>query len=317
MSPLLVLVFSILAAVMLFLHGLAAFSEEMTRLGGDRLRNGLHRLTRTDWRGALMGALSTAVVQSSSAVTSMAVGLAHNRTLTERGAFAVMVGANVGTTLTAWLVALKVTGLGPVFITLGGLWSLLGPRPWRPYGKAAFYFGLIFLSLDLISQALNPLTQNPALLQWHDLLAYPALALLFGALLTALVQSSSVTSGLAVVLVSQGILEPQVAIWLVAGANIGTTSTALLASSVFDMQARKLALLNTGFNVLGVLLFATLLQPIISMILATNLAATEQVALVHTVFNLSAAAAALLFMPHVWPRLDRWLKQTSSYPPAA
>ena len=309
MSPLLTLIFSGLAAVMLFLHGLAAFSEEMARLGGERLREILQRLTRTDWRGALVGAAVTAVVQSSSAVTSMAVGLSHNRTLTERGAFAVMIGANVGTTLTAWLVALKVAGLGPVFVTLGGLWSLAGPRPWRPYGKAVFYFGLIFLALDLISGALAPLAQNPALADWHVWLDSPVLALLFGALLTALVQSSSVVSGLAVLAVSQGIVAPQVAVWLVAGANIGTTSTALLTGAALDTLARKLALLNTGFNILGVLLFATLLQPVVGMILVTGIAATQQVALVHTVFNLAAAVAALLLLPHAWPRLDAWLKK--------
>lgn len=309
MSPLLTLIFSIMAAVMLFLHGLAAFSEEITRLGGERLRDALRRLTRTDWRGALVGAFVTAVVQSSSAVTSMAVGLSHSGTLAHRGAFAVMIGANVGTTLTAWLVALKVAGLGPVFVTLGGLWSLAGPRPWRPYGKAVFYFGLIFLALDLISQALAPLAQNPALADWHTLLGSPVLALLFGALLTALVQSSSVVSGLAVLAVAQGIVAPQVAVWLVAGANIGTTSTALLASTALDTLARKLALLNTGFNVLGVLLFATLLQPVIGLILAIDMPATQQVALVHTVFNLAAAIVALLLMPHAWPRLDAWLKK--------
>lgn len=309
MSPLLTWIFSILAAVMLFLHGLAAFSEEVARLGGERLRDALRRLTRTDWRGALVGAVATAVVQSSSAVTSMAVGLSHNRTLTERGALAVMIGANVGTTLTAWLVALKVAGLGPVFVALGGLWSLAGPRPWRPYGKAAFYFGLIFLALDLISQALAPLANNPALAEWHAWLDSPVLALLFGALLTALVQSSSVVSGLAVLAVSQGIVAPQVAVWLVAGANIGTTSTALLASTALDALARKLALLNTGFNILGVLLFATLLQPVIGMILGIDLPATQQVAMVHTMFNLAAALVALLLMPHAWPRIDVWLKQ--------
>lgn len=132
------------------------------------------------------------------------------------------------------------------------------------------------------------------------------LALLFGALLTALVQSSSVVSGLAVLAVSQGIVAPQVAVWLVAGANIGTTSTALLASAAL---ARKMALLNTGFNVLGMLLFAALLQPVIGMILVMDLPATQQVAMVHTVFNLAAALVALLLMPHAWPRLDAWLKQ--------
>ena len=124
-------VFSVMAAIMLFLHGLAAFSDEITRLGGERMSATLQTLTRRDWLGAVVGALATTIVQSSSAVTSMAVGLAHNRTLAPRGALAVMIGANVGTTLTAWLVAAKVEGLGPAFLTVGGLWSLAGLRPWR------------------------------------------------------------------------------------------------------------------------------------------------------------------------------------------
>lgn len=147
--------------------------------------------------------------------------------------------------------------------------------------------------------------------QWHEFLDSPVLALLFGALLTALVQSSSVVSGLAVLAVSQGIVAPQVSVWLVAGANIGTTSTALLASSALDSVARKLALLNTGFNLLGVLLFATLLQPVVGMILATDLATTRQVAMVHTVFNLAAASVALLLIPHAWPRLYAWLQKAA------
>ncbi|WIM07007.1 MAG: Na/Pi symporter [Candidatus Nitricoxidivorans perseverans] len=194
---------------------------------------------------------------------------------------------------------------------MGGLWSLVGPRPWRPYGKAAFYFGLIFLALDLIADALAPLAHGPLMGQWHEFLDSPVLALLFGALLTALVQSSSVVSGLAVLAVSQGIVAPQVSVWLVAGANIGTTSTALLASSALDSVARKLALLNTGFNLLGVLLFATLLQPVVGMILATDLATTRQVAMVHTVFNLAAASVALLLIPHAWPRLYAWLQKAA------
>lgn len=311
MDSLVTLIFSTVAAVMLFLHGLAAFSEEMARLGGERLRDALQRLTRTDWRGAIVGAGATAIVQSSSAVTAMAVGLAHNHTLTSRSAFAIMIGANVGTTLTAWLVAMKIEGLGPVFVALGGLWSLTGPHLWRPYGKALFYFGLIFLALDLISQGLAPLAQNATVAEWRTLLESPVLALLFGALLTALVQSSSVVSGLAVLTVSQGIVAPQVAVWLIAGANIGTTSTALLASAALDALAKKLALLNTGFNILGVLLFATLLQPAIDMILAMDIVTTQQVALVHTVFNLAAAIVALLILPYLWPNLKNWLEKSS------
>lgn len=315
MSPTLTWAFSVLAAIMLFLFGLAAFSEEISRLGGEPLRRALRRVTRTDWRGALVGALATAVVQSSSAVTSMAVGLAHNRTLSERGALAVMIGSNVGTTLTAWLVALKISGLGPVFITLGGLWSLAGHRPWRPYGKALFYFGLIFLALDLISQGLKPLAHSPHLTEWHALLDSPALALLFGALATALLQSSSVVSGLAVLAVSQGLVAPSVAVWMVAGANVGTTSTALLASAALDQLARRLALLNTAFNVMGVVLFSTLLQPFVSLILVSELPPSERVALVHTVFNLAAALAALALLPGLWPRIHAWLGARPDMPP--
>ncbi|MFN3618311.1 MAG: Na/Pi cotransporter family protein [Aquabacterium sp.] len=272
-------VFSVMAAIMLFLHGLTAFSDEITRLGGERMRQFLAHVTRRDWVAALMGGLATVVIQSSSAITSMAVGLAHNQTLSPRGAMAVMIGANVGTTLTAWLVAFKVSGLGPVFLTIGGLWSLAGPRPWRSWGKPLFYFGLIFLALDLISQALTPLSQHPDLPYWQTQLQQPVLALVFGVVLTALVQSSSV----------------------------GTTSTALLASTSLSALARRLAWVNTAFKVLGVLLFATVLQPVIGLILASGLNPAEQVALVHTVFNVAAAAAALLMMPPLWPHVDPWL----------
>jgi len=301
--------FTILAAIMLFLHGLASFSEEVTRLGGERLREVLRRITRPDWRGAIAGALATAIVQSSSAVTSMAVGLAHNRTLNPRSALSIMIGAHVGTTLTAWLIAFKVAGLGPVFVTLGGLWSLFGPRPWRPYGKPLFYFGIIFLALDLISQALAPLAENPRIYEWQAALDSPALALIFGALLTAVVQSSSVVSGLAVIAVADNILTPAVAIWMVAGANIGTTSTAMLASAPLDNSIRRLALLNTASIMLGVIIFATVLQPVIGFILASELTPGQQVAMVHTVFNIAAAVAALLLLPHLWPRINRWLNK--------
>lgn len=300
-------IFSVLAAIVLFLYGLAAFSEEVTRVGGEGLRNGLRRLTGNDTVAALTGAAMTAIVQSSSAVTSMAVGLVHNRTLSERGTFGVMIGANVGTTLTAWLVAMKIAGLGPAFISVGGLWSLLGPRAQRPVGKALFYFGLVFLALDMTAQALQPLASHPALDGWREELGSPVVALAFAALLTALVQSSSVVTGLAVMSVQQGLLTPEVAVWMVAGANVGTTSTALLASSALDALARKLALMNTALNLFGVLLFATLLQPVIARILASPLGTADQVALTHTVFNVSAAVAALLLMPLIWPRLQPWL----------
>ena len=123
-----------------------------------------------------------------------------------------------------------------------------------------------------------------------------------------MVQSSSVVSGLAVLAVLQQIIPASLAVWMIAGANVGTTSTALLASSALDSFSRKLALLNISFNFLGVFLFATLLQPIIHLILASDVSASQQVALVHTVFNLAAATVALIILPLIWPRVLRWLQ---------
>lgn len=294
----------VLAAVLLFLHGLGAFSDELTRVGGDRLRVWLQRLTRQDWMAAATGAVATALIQSSSAVTSMAVTLADRRAIAARATLGVMIGANVGTTLTAWLVALKVEGLGPLFVSVGGLWSLLGPQRWRAHGKALFYFGLIFLALDLIAQALAPLARNPAVLQASGQLDTPLLALAFGLLLTAAAQSSSVVSGLAVLAVGQGLVSPLAAVWVVAGANVGTSSTALFASAALGALARRLAVCNAAFNVLGVALFATLLQPLVRGALALELDLGQRVALVHTLFNGAAALASLLWLPRLW----RWLE---------
>lgn len=299
---------TVLAAVLLFLHGLNAFADELTRLGGDGLRGWLARLTRSDWRAAFMGALSTALLQSSSAVTSMSVTLVDRQVIAARAALGVMIGANLGTTLTAWLVALKIAGLGPLFVSIGGLWSMFAPQRWRAQGKALFYFGLIFLALDWIGAALAPLAQQPEVAVLREQLRQPLLALGFGVVLTALVQSSSVVSGLAVLGVSQGVIPAQVAVWMVAGANVGTTSTALLASAQLGALSRRLAVCNTVFNLIGVALFASVLQPAIDAVLALPLAAGQRVALVHTLFNAVAALVSLLLLPWIWSRLRSWLE---------
>jgi phosphate:Na+ symporter len=301
--------FSVIAAIMLFLYGLASFSSELTHLGGSRFQVTLRKLTRTDTKAALMGALATALVQSSSAITAMATGLAYKATLTNRSAFAIMIGANVGTTFTAWLVAFQIVGLGPVFVSIGGIVSFAAPMHLRPYGKAIFYFGLVFLALDLISQALSPIRHHAALAQWQVFLHMPIFALLFAALLTALVQSSSVVTGLAVLLVQQNILPAETAVWLVMGSNIGTTSTALLASAALNKIARRLALLNTIFNIFGVLLFVTMLQPVIGIVMASEFLPDQKVAILHSLFNLTAAISALATLPFVWHRLEFWLEQ--------
>ena len=157
--------FGALSAVVLFVYGLQGFSRELRAVGGEALQRWLARVTRHSWRGAVVGALATAVLQSSSAVTSLAVSLVDAGVFSFRASLGVLLGANVGTTATAWLVSFKLTGVGPVFIVLGTLLSVLPARA-RVAGKAVFYFGLIFLALDLISAALQPWQQEPVFMAW-------------------------------------------------------------------------------------------------------------------------------------------------------
>jgi Na/Pi-cotransporter len=285
--------FAAVSAVLLFLYGLQGFSRELQTAGGTLLQAWLGRVTRNRWLAFVIGAFATALVQSSSAVSALTVALVESGVISFRSSLGVLLGANVGTTATAWLVSFKLTGIGPVFITLGALLSALPLRA-RIAGKPVFYFGLIFLALDLISNGLQPLQQKPAFQQWLSYATQPWLGVLMGAAFTALVQSSSVTSGLAILMVQQGILPPQSAIPLVVGANVGSTSTALIASIGMRPVARAAAVANQLFNASGALLFLPFLTPLSMALIALTGEPGTAVALAHLVFNLSIA---LVFLP--------------------
>ena len=301
--------FSAVAAVMLYLHSLRDFAREVTQLGGEQLRHVLQRLTAGRFAGALVGAASAALVQSSSVVNFITMGLTEQKVLPMRSAWTVMIGANVGTTLTAWLIAYRFTGMGPFFITVGGLWSLFGPRRWRTYGHPVFHFGLIFLGLSLISTTLLPLERSPEVLRLVEALSSPARALAFGVALTMLVQSSSVVVGLTVLSVAGGLIEPALSIWMVVGANLGTGWVSLLNATTFGARARRLALFNAGLDLCGLALFVAVLQFAIRPLLAMMPEPGLQVAFVHSAFNLSAALMALLLLPWLWRYLERFVPE--------
>lgn len=298
-----------LAAIVLFLHALQGFSTELRRAGGDWLQQRLGRTARHRLTGFAIGAGATALLQSSSATSSLTVALVDAGVLSLRSSLGVLLGANVGTTVTAWLVSFKLTGIGPLFIVLGALLSL-SPVKLRVIGKAVFYFGLIFFTLDLISQSLRPLQAHPL---WHEAIRWadtPWTALLIGIFATALVQSSSVVVGLSVLFAQQGLLPPESAIAIALGSNLGTTSTALIASVGMHSAARSAAVANFCFNMTMLLL----LLPVLPLVVAKTTALIPRpdmaVAIAHLGFNL---LMALLFLPLLGPlepklaRLERLL----------
>ena len=298
-------IISAVAAIVLFLHGLEGFSREVQAVGGAALQSWLPRVTESRWRGFLIGAAATAVVQSSSAITALAVSLVDAGVISFRGSLGIVLGANVGTTATAWLVSFKLTGIGPFFIVAGALLSALPVRA-RSIGKALVYFGVVFFALDLISTELKPLQSQPWFQGGLAMATTPLLGVLMGLLFTAVVQSSSVTTGLAILLVQQGVLPGESAIPIVLGANVGSTSTALVASMAMQPAARAAAISNFLFNAVGVLLYLPFLDQFSQKMLETGDPAMA-VAWAHLAFNLSVAALFLSTLGWTEPRLRAWL----------
>jgi Na/Pi-cotransporter len=215
--------------------------------------------------------------------------------MTFRSSLGVLLGANIGTTSTAWLVSLKLTGIGPFFIIFGTVLGAL-PTRFKMLGKAAFYFGFIFFSLDVVSATLKPLAQNPVFAEILGRSSTPLMGVLAGAIITALVQSSSITTGVCILLVQQDILAGSAAIPIVIGANIGTTATALVASIKMQKTARRVAVANLCFNTFGVLLFLPFLGWFSVEVVRFAGEPSKAVAWGQVIFNVVMSIAVLIML---------------------
>lgn len=282
-------------AVILFVFGLENFSKEVERISGEKFRRTLAGATRLPIFGVAIGALVTALIQSSSATSVIAIGLVNAGVLSFKSSVGIIFGANVGTTVTAQLVAFKLTAFAPVIIIAGFALSLIRSR-YAVFGRAIFYFGFVFFSLNLISSSLAPLRNNEAFVALLTQPQNPMLALLVGCFFTALVQSSSVTTGLAIIFTQQGLLGLENAVPLIMGANIGTTATALVAMFNMDIAAKKTAMAHFFFNVGGVLLFLPVLLLFGHRLTDWDIPPAIALANVHLVFNLGSSLFFLLLI---------------------
>lgn len=295
--------FTAISAIVLFLYGLQSFSKEIQQVGGGAFSAATAALTKTRWRGFALGAVLTALIQSSSAVSAITVALVDAGTVSFSSSLAVLLGANVGTTSTAFLVSFKLTGIGPVFIVLGALLSAL-PLKARIFGKVVFYFGFILFALDFIGGALGPLRESPWISSVLGTSGSLYVALALGAAITALVQSSSVTTGMAILMTQQGLMAPEAAIAVVIGSNVGTTSTSLVAAMSMARSARRAAVANLVFNATGMVLLLPVLGPFATAVAGIG-GAELGVALAHLFFNLLVAGLFLLALGPFERVLDR------------
>jgi phosphate:Na+ symporter len=247
------IIFGIIGGLGLFLFGMKLLSEGFQKLAGTKLRQILKFLTNKTIVGMLTGAIVTGIIQSSSATTVMVVGFVNAGLLALKQAIGVIIGANIGTTITAQIIAFQIDQYALPAIGLGfAVFMLAKRRVWKFWGEVLLGFGLLFLGLFIMKQALGPLKENPFTAQaLINLSSNPLLGILAGAIITAVIQSSSATTGLVMALAFNGLLSFPACISLILGANIGTTITAQVASIGSNLTARRAAFAHTLFNVLG------------------------------------------------------------------
>lgn len=300
----------IIAAISLFIYGLQNFSKEVENLGVEKLQKWIGKITAVPFGGFVLGGVATAIIQSSTMVSSLTVSLVSSGVLSFRESLLILLGTNIGTTSTGWIVTFESHLLGPIFIVLGTLISVV-PNRLSTLGKSIFYFGFIFFSLSFISQAMEPLRNDPMLVEVLSKASNPFLGILYGIMITVIIQSSSVVVGLVIVLISQGIVTLDSAIPIVVGANIGTTSTALLVSFKLSPLSRLTALSASTFNLIGVLLLLPFFGVLERFVERVTSNPTVQVALAFTISNTLTSVFFLVFLSPTIKLLQRhkWYKQ--------
>lgn len=285
----------IIASITLFVYGLQSFSKEIEHLGTERLSKWIQKVTAFPLGGFLLGGIFTSIIQSSTLVSSLTVSLVNTGVITFRDSILILLGTNVGTTSTAWIVSLESAFIGPFFIVLGTLISMI-PTKISVIGKSIFYFGFIFFSLSYISQAMEPLKNDPLLVEILSKASTPLLGIIYGIIITVIIQSSSVVVGLVIVLLSHGTITIDAAIPIVIGANIGTTSTALLISLKLSSTAKLVALSASVFNIVGVLIMLPFFNLLEKTALSFSSEPSLQVAIAFTISNTVTSCFFLLFI---------------------
>ncbi len=271
----------------LFLFGIQMMASGMQKMAGDRLRHILEIFTGKPIIGIFTGLIVTILVQSSSTTTVMLVGFVNAGLMNLSQAVGVIMGANIGTTITAQIVSFKLEYLALPFIGVGGLFNFFGKRRlYRYLGQTILGFGLLFMGMETMSNAMYPLRENAFFLSYLVRFGeQPLLGVLAAALFTAAIQSSSAATGIIIALSLQELLTLQSAIPLILGTNIGTCITALLASIGASLPARKTAYAHVLFNTIGVILMLILLKPFTFLVLESANTVARQVANAHTFFN--------------------------------
>lgn len=289
----------LLGGLALFLYGMQMMSSGLESIAGNRMKQILEKLTANRFLGVLVGAVITAVIQSSSATTVMVVGFVNSGMMTLKQAVWIIMGANIGTTITGQLIALDVGAIAPLIAFFGVAFVVfLKNEKLHHVGNILAGLGVLFIGMDMMSTAMKPLADSEGFVSLLTKFENPLLGILAGMIFTALIQSSSASVGILQALAGSGIIGLNSAAFVLFGQNIGTCITALLASIGTNRNAKRTTVIHISFNVIGTIIFTILClsTPLIGFVESwTPNNAPAQIANLHTLFNIVTTILLLPF----------------------
>lgn len=289
----------LLGGLALFLYGMSMMSDGLESTAGNKMKQILEKLTANRFMGVLVGAVITAVIQSSSATTVMVVGFVNSGLMSLNQAVWIIMGANIGTTITGQLIALDIGAIAPFIAFVGvALITFVKNEKVRNVSGIFAGLGILFMGMGMMSDAMVPLRESEMFVNFMSNFSNPFIGILVGTLFTAVIQSSSASVGILQALASTGIIPLSSAVFVLFGTNIGTCITAVLASIGTKPNAKRTTMIHLMFNIFGTIIFTvfTLITPFVSWMEATAPGnPVSQIANVHTVFNIVTTLILLPF----------------------
>lgn len=290
-------ILSLLGGLALFLYGMQMMSNGLEAAAGNKMKQILEKLTSNRFKAVLVGAAITAVIQSSSATTVMVVGFVNSGLMTLNQAVWIIMGANIGTTITGQLIALDMGAIAPLIAFLG-VACIMFMKSERARHIAGIFAGLgvLFIGMDMMSASMAPLRDSEMFMNFMTNFSNPLVGILVGAVFTAVIQSSSASVGILQALAATGMIPLSSAVYVLFGQNIGTCITAVLASIGTKTNAKRTTVIHLSFNIIGTTIFTILcmVTPFVSWMEAFNTDPVAQIANTHTVFNI---VTTLLLLP--------------------
>lgn len=293
------IILGLLGGLALFLYGMQMMSSGLESAAGNKMKEILEKLTSNRFLGVLVGAVITAAIQSSSATTVMVVGFVNSGMMSLNQAVWIIMGANIGTTITGQLIALDIGAMAPLIAFIGVAFITFTKKPKVQYiGQILAGLGILFIGMNMMSESMMPLRDYPPFINIMTRFSNPAVGILAGMVFTAVIQSSSASVGILQALALSGVISLRNAAFVLFGQNIGTCITAILASVGTERSAKRTTIIHLMFNMIGTIIFTTvcLLLPITDFVAAFSGAnISRQIANMHTLFNITTSILLIPF----------------------